>query len=502
MRLKIFVAVLVLLALFQPVLAFNISGYVNDAESATAIKANVSIVQNGTAYNNITTAGGYYQLFGIANTTDRLALNVTNSTRKQYYINIPTPADNSDRVLNFTLVANDPTYTDAAIIGVGHEGLLSEGNASLGIGSILPALTVYVYNATIGEIYHDIVNDAGYYEIDETDGAILLDDYTYTVWGNKTDYFGSPYTIVMNRTDALLGSGATYCAIATGDPCGARLFYGNTTWGTEDCGVTWKVRSAAEPYGTRSSFGCSRFNDGTITIFGGDDPGTAIYYNDSWRSSNNGTTWSLANSSPGWKPRGVELFTTLDNGNIVMVGGYPVAGDPVNNAWISADKGVTWTVINSSIGFTTSANQAMFSDGNTNLYVIEDYTTKTLIHSQDTGATWHTERNLPVAISNRTRYGLAQLSDNDVLLFGGAHSGTYGTGNDYNDTWLSEDYGETWTQVNATGGWVARADMTVATLPDDSVIFFGGVGWYPATGITYNDTWRTTNRGATWERMS
>ncbi len=67
-----------------------------------------------------------------------------------------------------------------------------------------------------------------------------------------------------------------------------------------------------------------------------------------------------------------------------------------------------------------------------------------------------------------------------------------------NDTWRSTDKGATWTLVNANPEWTARGLSTSVAMPDGSIVLMGG---HDNNG-TENDVWRSTDNGATWTQVT
>jgi PKD repeat protein len=67
-----------------------------------------------------------------------------------------------------------------------------------------------------------------------------------------------------------------------------------------------------------------------------------------------------------------------------------------------------------------------------------------------------------------------------------------------NDTWRSTDKGATWTEMNASCGWTNRYGHSSVVLPDGSIVLMGGGD----TRGYRNDTWRSTDKGATWAQIN
>ena len=59
--------------------------------------------------------------------------------------------------------------------------------------------------------------------------------------------------------------------------------------------------------------------DGSIVLMGGFD-GTSEF-NDVWRSTDNGATWTQVNASAGWTGRDGHSSVVMPDGSIVLMGG-------------------------------------------------------------------------------------------------------------------------------------------------------------------------------------
>ena len=112
--------------------------------------------------------------------------------------------------------------------------------------------------------------------------------------------------------------------------------------------------------------------------------------------------------------------------------------------------------------------------------------------STDNGVTW-TLVNASAGWSARQGHSSVVMPDGSIVLMGGGDS----IGNFKNDTWRSTDYGATWTLVNASAGWTARVEFTSVAMPDGSIVLMGGYD-----GSFNNDTWRSTDYGATWTQVN
>ena len=61
-----------------------------------------------------------------------------------------------------------------------------------------------------------------------------------------------------------------------------------------------------------------------------------------------------------------------------------------------------------------------------------------------------------------------------------------------------ETYTAPWTLMNASAGWSERSSHRIVAMPDGSIILMGGQDNY---GLK-NDTWRSTDNGATWSQVT
>jgi hypothetical protein len=89
--------------------------------------------------------------------------------------------------------------------------------------------------------------------------------------------------------------------------------------------------------------------DGSIVLMGGRIGND--YGNDTWRSTDDGATWSEVNTSAGWSARYGQSSVVMPDGNIILMGGYTSivrAGIRKNDVWRSADEGATWTLVTAS----------------------------------------------------------------------------------------------------------------------------------------------------------
>jgi len=209
----------------------------------------------------------------------------------------------------------------------------------------------------------------------------------------------------------------TFTDLSTGSPTGWAWFFGdenNTApWTQVNSSAGWSVR-----YGHSSVV----MPDGSIVLTGGGYE-YGYYNNDTWRSKDNGATWTLLNESAGWEPRISHSSVVMPDGSIVLMGGGQYSNLTwTNDTWRSTDKGATWTQMTA--------------------------------HAKWSARASHTSVVMP---------------DGSIVLMGGSDNGGF-----KNDVWRSIDNGATWTEVNASAGWSPREGHSRVAMPDGSIVLMGG----------------------------
>jgi hypothetical protein len=239
--------------------------------------------------------------------------------------------------------------------------------------------------------------------------------------------------------------------------------------------------------------------DDSLILTGGFD-GAALK-NDVWLSTDKGISWTMVkdNNLVGWNKRRGHTTVSLPDNSIVLMGGYDNAIRR-NDVWRSTDNGATWTQMTAAAGWTGRYEHSSVSLADGSIVLMGGdldggATLKQDVwHSLDMGATWHEH---PVGApwwSNRNAHGSVAMPDGSIVLMAGNTSLAY-----LNDVWRSTDKGATWTQMTAAAGWAKRTNAGTASMADGSIITMGGVLW---GGAASNDVWRSTDNGATWTQMT
>ena len=248
---------------------------------------------------------------------------------------------------------------------------------------------------------------------------------------------------------------------------------------------------------------------------GGQTPsiqGNATFAKDTWQSTDKGATWTLLNASSGWSGRRYSSAVAMADGSILLTGGANetnVTGSIVyhdfNDNWRSTDKGATWTRMSATSGWSGRFGHTSVALPDGSIVLIagnapNDFGTKNDVwRSTNNGSTW-SQQTAATAFLERYFHASVALSDGTIVVTGGRAGGVT-VDTLFNDTWQSTDKGATWTSVNSSSGWRARDRHGMVAMPDDSILLMGG-NVNNTVDDFVNDTWRSTDKGATWTQIA
>ena len=265
-------------------------------------------------------------------------------------------------------------------------------------------------------------------------------------------------------------------------------------WRSMDNGTKWTQMNASAEWSNRYDHSSVVMPDGSIILMGGWDG--MSYMNDVWRSMDNGKTWTQVNASAWLLGRYGHSSVVMPDGSIILTGGS-VSGTPAkNDTWRSIDNGATWTQVNTSSGWSARQQHSSVAmpDGSIVLMGGEDssYNKKNDVwRSTDNGAIW-TQMNASAGWSARYDHNNVVMPDGSIVLMGGDD------GSNKNDVWRSTDSGNVWTRVNASAGWSARYSHNSVAMPDGGIVLMGGnIG-----GSRKNDVWRFIPVGSSVQNPS
>jgi PKD repeat protein len=293
---------------------------------------------------------------------------------------------------------------------------------------------------------------------------------------------------------------------STGVPAGWAWFFGD-----ENYNVPWTVVTNGADWSGRSHQSAVARPNGDIVLTGGRE--LSAWKNDTWLSSSTGLIWSEVSTSSGWTARSGHTSVAMPDGSIVLMGGsYNLTGGNVsdgmtNDTWRSTNSGITWTRMNASSGWTarTAHSSVVMPDGSIVLMggahsftggPDVDGRKSDVWRSTDNGGNW-TQVSATSPWGSRQYFSTVAMPDGSIVLMGG-YNGTY-----LNDTWRSVNNGLTWTPVNVNSGWGIRGSPSSVAMPDGSIVLMGGGDGDGVPEVPMrDDTWRSTDNGATWVQVN
>lgn len=249
-------------------------------------------------------------------------------------------------------------------------------------------------------------------------------------------------------------------------------------WVSDDGGATWTELVATAPWLGRDSHATVVLSDDTIVMAGGKNDVDG-WFNDVWVGSDGGAVWSLATDTAAWSPRHGHAMVATRDDVVVLAGGTFTD----HGVWRSADRGVTWARVSSTIHFDPIRNFPLVELSTGMLVAVAAQ----VWASVDTGATW-TLQAPAVPWSGLGLFMCTRVAGDVLVITGGkAASGTR-----VNDVWASSDFGATWAKQEVTGPqWSGRSSHIALASHDGGLVVFSGRG-------AEKDVWRTDTRNATW----
>ena len=329
---------------------------------------------------------------------------------------------------------------------------------------------------------------------------------TISIWQNtsivnqltKTSYINVSEKLVSNFTSNITSGGypltVSFSDTSNDTPTEWAWFFGdepyNQTWVRQNASNGWITQQ-------RLLYSSVALPDGSLVFMGGyNQSAPVVAFNDTWRSTDNGVTWTLINASSGWSARGGQATTVTSNGTIILTGGGRANDLGISNdVWASTDKGYTWTQVNASAAFSIRYNHRMVTLPDDSIVLMLGYGSfafrQDVWRSTDGGKIWIQQN--PNTALGRYFFGATTTSNGSILINGGSGAATY-----QNDTWMSVDKGVTWTQL-PNAPWQPNVATAVVTMPDGSILSMGGYQQFGFT--TINTTWRSVNNGETWTQL-
>jgi PKD repeat protein len=285
-----------------------------------------------------------------------------------------------------------------------------------------------------------------------------------------------------------------------------RNAFKNDVWRSINKGATWTQLAASSGWSGRYGHSCVVLPDGSIILMGG-RPASGGYLNDVWMSTNNGASWTQlkANNGNGWVGRFSHTTLVMPDGSIILMGGSTAAPVYFNDTWRSIDNGATWTLMNASCGWTARDYLTSVVMPDDSIIIMGGRSGATSYNndtwrSTDMGATW---TQLPDANwPKRYAHGSVVLQNGSIITVAGS-----GTGGIIRDSWkfslgglLEQNPIHTYTESGVFDVMLRVSDssgnnrtlksgyITVETEPPYAGFTSDVISGYPTFTVWFNDT--------------
>jgi hypothetical protein len=244
------------------------------------------------------------------------------------------------------------------------------------------------------------------------------------------DRFGHT-SVVMSDDSIVIMGGSSYSNIGS---------FLNDTWRSTDYGATWTLMNASSGWYPRRHFSSVAMPDDSIVLFSKTGKGSDV-----WRSTDYGATWTLLAKTVGWRWRQGYSSVLMPDESIVIMGGYDGSGGFLNDTWRSTDNGVTWTMINANAKWKARMDHSsvVLPDGSIILmggYNFDDGYFNDIWRSMDNGATWTLVKPSGTNVNPGPGWGIRSghtsvvMPDGSIVLMGG-DSGVLFDSDLKNDVW-------------------------------------------------------------------
>ena len=193
----------------------------------------------------------------------------------------------------------------------------------------------------------------------------LLDDAeSKGLWKNRA-YFQAVakggYLYVIGGQNFILVDNEGCPPFPTDPPCPEVIpdseFF-NDVWGSAD-GVDWEEMTAAAPWEGRAGLSAIALGNDLYVMagsqnddeaIGGGGPAPRIYYNDVWKSSDDGATWQQMTADAPWAPRAGGVVVVKEDWMYMIGGEAGFEGPYFNDTWRSKD-GANWQLMSADGGW-------------------------------------------------------------------------------------------------------------------------------------------------------
>ena len=274
-------------------------------------------------------------------------------------------------------------------------------------------------------------------------------------------------------------------------------------------GPQWSLITSSASWSSRSRFQTVLLANDDILLLGGIDYNGYIK-KDVWSSGDGGENWSLITESAPWTERYGFQTVLLENGNILVMGGFCTDG----NIWSSSDGGTNWNIISppASGSWPTSGLNSFqaLALANDNLVVMGGqyrFDSPAVINGDGVGTRNSVYLGRGETSSDwgsssfgfeRSSFQAVILPNNDILAMGGMPDFSYSSERGMmivvarKDIIRSRDGGRTWHTVTSSAPWGRRVGFQAIVINGDIVVIGGSQG----------DVWLSRDGGVDWHRVA
>jgi N-acetylneuraminic acid mutarotase len=274
-------------------------------------------------------------------------------------------------------------------------------------------------------------------------------------------------------------------------------FFGtNDTWIYNNSSGSWRELDPPISPDARSEGMMVRISDSEIMLFGGSNSGS--YYNDTWIFNNSSGSWTELDPPVSPDARYGGMMARISDTEALLFGGANGEFDPIslNDTWLFDNSSGSWTELDPAVfpnarffGMMAqiSNNEALlfggaFVDGGV-LSALDD--------------TWSFNKSLGSWVSTQPRDinigTMSQISDNEVLLFGSDDRGSDG------QTW-EYDNNLNWSNFTPPLSPSTRFFSMMSQITDTETLLFGGFK-NDGSFVELNDTWIFDNSSGSWTEL-
>ena len=335
--------------------------------------------------------------------------------------------------------------------------------------------------------------------------------YAFTL----TDHF-SPrdlHTSVVLGDDIYVIGGVTqklFISLTPGTPSTPQIS-SNEVWRSSDGGLTWDQVAGGTRFTDRANHGSVVLDGALYVIAGAAGNSGTTGRDDVWRSTDRGVSWSPVTPAGTSVPFPMDYsFASAVLGTTMYVMGGIKFGPLTryDEVWQSTDRGASWTQATNATDPKFSARSAaaavvLGGPGAAKLYVIGGTTTSGAgngglddVWESGDGASW-THVNASAASGDkfpaRNQHSAVAIGDTVYVIAGDQGGGVR------RDVWTSGDKGATWTRATAATNAEFPARRNHASAARGGALYV--IGGSVSSTQLFNDVWKSTDGGATWENV-